>query len=532
MSEAQTPQSMNRFLLKANKRISLGTAAALLAGTSFLGIFLGILRTKLINANFNVFTSDAYFAAFKIPDFIFFTLASGALGVAFLPILSERLAKNKQSAWEVASYILNFLGLIALACSIFLMVFADPLMRYLVAPGFTPQQLELSVAIMRIVSVNVFIFSISTILSTIQQAVGRFFFIAIAPLFYNASIIASIFIFGDSLGIVGLSLGVAIGATLQLLIVTLGMVGLNFTYSPFIDFKNHSFKEVLRVLPARAVDQGVDSINAIVETRFASRLITGSVTWYENALVLHYAPISLIGNSISTAAFPRLTDRLAQGRTDLFRKEFITVLRTMIWIALPVVVVSFFARTYLARIIFARSSSEIAMIFGFLSIAIFFRILYTLISRYFYAHKDTKTPLYVSLFVIALNIFLAYNLSKPTAYGVIGLAIAQSIVAFTEVMILVGIMIKRDRKLFTKDFMQAITRMVAITGFSAFATYIAIQYFPLLQTDTGFALVAKLGIIATITLTVHTVMSYVFDMPEAKSVINKARRMALAVVKV
>lgn len=523
---------MNRFLKRANKRISLGTAAALLAGTSFLGIFLGILRTKLINANFNVFTSDAYFAAFKIPDFIFFTLASGALGVAFLPILSDRLAKNKQSAWEVASYILNFLGLIALVSSILLMIFADPLMRYVVAPGFTPQQLELSVSIMRIVSVNVFIFSISTILSTVQQAVGRFFFIAIAPLFYNASIIASIFIFGDSLGVVGLSLGVAFGAILQLLVVALGMAGLSFTYSPTIDFKNKSFREVLRVLPARAIDQGIDSINAIVETRFASRLITGSVTWYENALVLHYAPISLIGNSISTAAFPRLTDRLAQGRIDLFRKEFVMVLRTMIWIALPVVVVSFFARAYLARIIFARSSSEIAMIFGFLCVAIFFRIIYTIISRYFYAHKDTKTPLYVSLFVIALNIYLAYTLSKPTAYGVAGLAIAQSIVALTEVMILVVIMIRRDRKLFTRDFLQAVTRMVAITGFTAVATYITIQYFPFLQSDIGSVLVAKLIIIAAVTFTVHTAMSYIFDMPEAKTVVRKAKNMALAVIKV
>jgi putative peptidoglycan lipid II flippase len=310
------------------------------------------------------------------------------------------------------------------------------------------------------------------------------------------------------------------------------MVGLNFKFSPYIDFKNKSFKEVLRVLPARAIDQGIDSINAIVETRFASKLVTGSVTWYENALILHYAPISLIGNSISTAAFPRLTDRLAQGRTDLFRKEFIMVLRTMIWIALPVVVVSFFARAYLARIIFARSSSEIAILFGFLCTAIFFRIIYTLISRYFYAHKDTKTPLYVSLFVIALNIFLAYTLSKPTAYGVVGLALAQSVVALTEVMILVAIMVKRDRKLFTKDFLQAITRMVAITGFSAVATYLAIQYFPLSQTDIGFMLVVKLGIIAMITFATHTIMSYIFDMPEAKSVVGKVKKIALGAIKV
>ncbi|MDQ5885480.1 MAG: putative peptidoglycan lipid flippase, partial [Patescibacteria group bacterium] len=289
--------------------------------------------------------------------------------------------------------------------------------------------------------------------------------------------------------------------------------------------------EVLRLLPARAIDQGIDSINAIIETRFASRLVTGSVSWYENALVLHNAPVMLIGNAISTAAFPRLTELLSRGREDLFRKEFVYVLRTMIWIALPVIIVAFFGRAYLARIIFARSSSEIAMIFGFLCIAVFFRIIYTLISRYFYAHKDTKTPLYVSLFVIGLNIFLAYNLAKPDAYGIVGLALAQSIVAATEVIILVLIMMRRDPKLFTDLFLQSLIKLLAVSGFTAVASFILIQILPLASTDTGFVLIAKLSIIAFFAFSVHILMSYVFGLPEAKTVVNKAKRIALGAIK-
>lgn len=523
---------MNRFLSKANKRISLGSAAVLLSGTAFISTFLGILRTKLINANFNNFESDAYFAAFKLPDFVFFTLASGALGVAFLPVLSERLVRNRQSAWDVASYLLNFLAIISLFASILLIIFAEPLLKYVVAPGFTPEQLQLSVSIMRIISVNIFIFAISTVLTTTQQAVGRFFFMAIAPLFYNGAIIASIFIFGDKYGIVGLSLGVALGAILQLLVVTLGMIGMNFRYRPKIDFKNKSFKEVLRILPARSIDQGVDYINGIVETRFASVLKIGTVTNYENALLLHNAPIMLIGNSISTAAFPRLTDKLAKGQTELFRKEFIKVLQAMIWIALPVVVVSFFARGYLARIIFARSNREIAMIFGFLCIAIFFRIIYTIISRYFYAYKDTKTPLYVSLFVILLNIILAYNLAKPDAYGVVGLALSQSIVAIAEIAILVSIMIKRDRKIFGREFINTEAKTLAVTGFSAIAAYITVQFIPLQLSDIGLVLIAKLSLIAIVTFSVHIVASYLFNLTEAKLVVNRVRRIILKPIKV
>lgn len=523
---------MNRLLRHANTRLGIGSAAVLLASTAFIGTFLGILRTKLINANFTTFESDAYFAAFKLPDFVFFTLAAGALGVAFMPIISERLQQNRQSAWDVASYILNALAIVSMLASIIIIVFARPILQYIVAPGFTPEQLDLSAAIMRIVSVNIFLFAISTVLTTVQQATGRFFFVAIAPLFYNGAIIAGIYFFGDKYGIVGLSLGVAIGAILQLLVVGLGMIGMNFKYKPTIDFKNKSFREVLTILPARSIDQGIDYINGIVETRFASNLRIGSVSFYENALILHNAPIMLIGNAISTAAFPRLTERMAQGRVDLFRKEFLRVLGTMIWISLPVVIVAFFGRGYLARMIFARDNREIAAIFGFLCVAIFFRILYTIISRYFYAYKDTKTPLYVSLFTIGFNIFLAYNLSKPSAYGVVGLAIAQSIVAFTEVIILVAIMIKRDPKLFTRDFTGELFRIASVTGFTAVSGFIAVQLLPLAKSDLGFELVAKLGIITFVVFTTHVLVSYMFDLREAKLVVNRIKKIILRPIRI
>lgn len=309
------------------------------------------------------------------------------------------------------------------------------------------------------------------------------------------------------------------------------MIGMNFRYRMSIDFKNRSFRDVLRILPARSVDQGVDYINSIVETRFASNLSIGSVTNYENALMLHNAPIMLIGNAISTAAFPRLTDRLAQGRVDLFRKEFVRVLKTMIWIALPVVVISFFARAYLARIIFARSNHEISMIFGFLCIAIFFRIIYTIISRYFYAHKDTKTPLYVSLFVIAFNIVLAYNLSKPTAYDVVGLAMAQSIVAIIEIAILVSVIIYRDRKLFDVEFVGFLVKAFSVTGFTAFIAYYTVHLLPLRELDRGMGLAVKLGFVASIILALHVSISYLFGMSEAKTVIYKIKRIILKPVK-
>lgn len=513
---------------KANKKISLGNAAALLIVAALSGQVIGFLRVKLVNANFPLTgpeSTDAFFAAFKIPDFFFFTIAAGALGVAFIPILADHLEKNDhKGAWELATSLLNMLAIVMGVIGLIILIFAEPLL-HLVAPGLGPEQKHNAVLIMRLVSFNPFLFTISGILTAVQQTFGRFFFYAIAPMFYNISIIISIFVFRHNIGIVGLGYGALIGSILQLLIVLFGLGGLHYVFDFKINFKNPDFRRILRQLPPRSIDQGIDSINSIVETNFGSRLGAGSISFYENAYTLHTVPTQLIGTTIATAAFPRLSMRISQGRPDLFRKDFLKILRAIIWIAIPVVVISFFGRGYLARLIFTRGSSEIATIFGFLCGAIFFRILYAIISRYFYAQKDTWTPLFVSIFAIALNIILAWQLSNPKHYGLAGLAIAQTIVAATEVVILFIIMVIRDHKLFDLHFLGGVWRILSVTGFSVVASYLMVQIFPLRLADKGFfTLGLKFGLIAFVTLSVHLTLSSLFGLEEAVPVVAKLRR--------
>lgn len=510
-------------------RITVGGAAMLLVVTSLLGQILGFLRVKFINANFPLLgpdSTDAFFAAFKIPDFFFYTVAAGALGVAFIPFLADHLEKHdRKGVWELTSSLLNLLAIVTALVGVIIFVFAEPLLNKIVAPGMEPAQLHNAVIIMRLIAFNPLLFTLSGILTASQQTFGRFFFYAIAPLVYNSSIIISTFVFKDNIGLVGLGIGALVGAVLQLVVAFFGMGGLHFQWRPTINFSSPDFRRILRLLPSRSVDQGIDSINSIVETNFASRLGTSYLTFYESAYTLHTAPILLIGNSISTAAFPRMTERLSQGRPDLFRKEFLKILRIMIWITIPVVVFCFFARGYLARIIFSRGSPEIAAIFGFLCVAIFFRVVYAIVSRYFYAQKDTWTPLVVSIVAIALNIFLAWHLSRPWNYGVAGLAMAQSIVAAVEVTILFGIMLVKDLKLFDAVFWGGVWRILSVTGFSVVATYIMLQIFPLHAGDTGFLTLGfKLSLIATVTGTVHIGLSSLFNLEEAAPVIAKMRQ--------
>ena len=528
---------MNRWLNRANQRLTLTGAAALLVGATLFGQLLGFMRVQVINGNFNSpgnITTDAYFAAFKIPDFFFYAISAGALGVAFMPFLADRLAKgDRKSVWELTSSLLNLLGIVMAVVGVVLFIFAEPLLRIVVGDNLGREQMGDAVMIMRIIAFNPLLFTIAGILTSLQQTFGRFFFYALAPIIYNLSIIASVYIFKDNMGLVGLGYGALAGALLQLAIVSFGLFGMNFRYRPKISWHRLDFRRMLRQLPPRSIDQGIDSINSIVETRLASTLGRGAITFYENAYTLHLVPILLFGNTIATAAFPRLNDRLAQGRPDLFRRDFLKVLRVMIWIILPVAVITFFGRAYFARLIFKNIAPEIALILGFLVGAIIFRTIYTLISRYFYAHKDTRTPLFVSIFIIALNIYLAYRLSRPDAYGITGLAMAQSIVAMAEVFILFVIMELRDRLFFTKEFWDGLLRTISVTGFTVLTCYTMVTLVPLQATDKGFSTLApKLLAIILPTLMVHVAVSSLLGLEEVRPVYKKIKHIVLKPVRI
>ncbi|HET9850103.1 MAG TPA: lipid II flippase MurJ [Candidatus Saccharimonadales bacterium] len=531
---------MNKWLNRANSRLTLTSAAALLISASLVGQLLGFIRTQVINGNFNRpghITTDAYFAAFKIPDFFFYTIAAGALGVAFMPFLADKLHKgDRKSIWKLTSGLLNLLGLLMAGVGVVIFIFAEPLVHIVVGHHMSPAQTHDAVLIMRIIAFNPLLFTISGILTALQQTFGRFFFYGLAPLLYNGCIIASVYIFRDNLGIVGLGIGALAGAVLQLILVSLGLWGMKFRYVPTFSWNSDDFRRILKQLPPRSVDQGIDSINSIVETNRASALGQGNITFYENAYTLHLVPILLIGTTIATAAFPRLNDRLSQNRPDLFRKDFLMVLRAMIWIILPIAVIAFFARGYLARLIYKNIAPEIALILGFLVGAIFFRTLYAIISRYFYAQKDTKTPLFVSIFAIALNVYLAFTMARPQAaggFGVAGLAIAQSIVAAVEVFILVLIMLWRDHKLFNANFWSGIVRTLSVTGFTILTTYTMVTLLPLSVSDKGFStLGAKLLSIILPTLIVHVGVSALFGIEEVQPVLDKLKKVVLKPVNI
>ena len=531
---------------KINQRLNVKLAATILAGSTLLSSLLGFFRDRLLNSAYMPSENgalagypvglDAYTAAFMVPDFMFAVLVSGALSVTFIPVFNERWVKgNKQSAWQISSSMVNFMALITMAASVLIIIFADPLMKYLIAPGLSESGHALAVSMMQVIAVNPFIFAVAAVIASIQQAVGRFMFCALAPMLYNVGIIigtvwftGGVNLFGWQIfdgGIMGVALGVVLGSFLQLIVSAVGLAGLGFDYNFKIYWRNKGFRKVLSLLPARSVDQGMDYVVSLVEVNLASRLADGTVRAYQQALTLHMMPINLIGVAISNAAFPQLTGHLGEGRVDLFQKDLRSLLRIVFWMALPVSVVIFFTRGYVVHFIRNTGDPLIAGILGCLVVAILFRTIYHMAARAFYARQDTKTPLYISIFSITLNIILAIVLSMVLKMGAYGLAWAQSTVAVLEVVVLLAVMNRQMPKLFDMTFVRAIFKMIIAGTVTGVVCYIAVLIMPFrYHDDSFFSAFPKFVIISLVSFGAYAAASKWLKLPEIDPILARLKK--------
>jgi len=513
---------------KLGSNTSVGYSAAILSGSFFASAILGLLRDRLLAANFGLTsgTLDAYWAAFSIPDMLYFFLVTGALSVSFIPVFVDRMqSNNKKSAWELSSSVINLMALVTLASSILIFIFAGPLIS-LIAPGFEGERHDLAVALMRIVAVNPFVFSISTVLGAMQQASNRFFFFAVSPIVYNLGIIIGIIGLAPRLGIVGVALGVALGSVLQLIMHLIGMFGLGFDYQPRIYWKNKGFRNVFSLLLPRSLDQGIDAVNSMVERFIASFLGFGAIATYQYALNLHNQPIILIGVAISTAAFPSITKRAAGNRVDLFKQEVKDVLGVILWFALPAAAIAFLLRGYLVRLYIGQGNEMVADALAWFTLAIIFRALFHTLTRAYYAQRDTKTPLMISIVAIGLNIALAFMFVDWFENSISGLAAAQSVVAVIEVSLLIYILHRRLKGVITWKLIYAGFRILLATAAMSITTYIMVRYiFPLQALDVGFfTLAPKFLAILAVSGVVYILAGYILKLKEPTMVINSLKK--------
>lgn len=530
----------------ANVQLSVKTAAIVLASSTLVSALLGIFRDRWLNSMYyDTYPAglDAYTAAFTVPDFLYFIITSGALAVTFIPVFNQRLvAGNKKSAWELSTSTLNFLALISFIASIFIMIFADPLVRYIVAPGLNEQSMPLAINMMRVIAINPFLFSISTVLSSMQQAVKRFVFYAIAPALYNVGIIVGILVFTNGInifgwqifegGIMGVAIGVVFGALLQLFASIIGMVGIGFQYNFKIYWKNQGFRTVLKLLPTRSADQSIDYVMSILNTNLASRMGEQAIRAYQQAASLKSMPVNLIGVAISTAFFPKLSEDAASEDIEKFTDTFKQSLSTIVWISLPVAIIAFFIRGYVVNFIKNGGDPKIASVLGSFVVAIFFQSVFHIASRGFYARQNTKIPLILSVVSFAVQLVFALIFSA-SGFGPEGLAYALSISALVEVSLLLIILNKQMKgKIFDKTMISSLTRILIASAIAGMASYATTKIMPLRAADNSFlSTFPKFCVICAVSLLVYIGACVALKIEEVRPVINKVRQVLFKNVK-
>lgn len=410
-------------------------ASILLGSFSFLADLAGLLRDRILASQYGASrTLDIYYSAFKIPDTIFNLLVLGALSSAFIPVFIEHYRKEKEKAWEIGQNFLNLTFVAVAIAIIFMAVFARPLV-YLIAPGFSGEDRELLINITRIMLLSPLLFSISAVLGSILQAVEGFLSYAIAPVLYNLGLIAGAYwiaphfeAFGYS-PVYGLALGVVLGAFMHMLMNLAGALKTGFRFRKVFRF-DVNIKRIIKLMVPRTLGLGGYSLGTIVVNALASTMSTGSIAVFNFANNLQFVPISVVGISVATAVFPKLSHHAAGAEKEEFQRKLREALKITALVVVPVAMAMALFSEQIIDILYGVGAfrgfgvQETATILSIFMIGVWAQSLTPIIVRAFYAFQDTKTPTIISISTLVLHIVLSSVFTFVLGWGIKGLAIS------------------------------------------------------------------------------------------------------------
>lgn len=486
------------------------TGGAIIVSSSwFISKLLGFLRERLIAARFGASPeTDAYNAAFGLPDFIYGTLILGSLLSVFIPVYIHYRDQQQAEAFLVANSILNLILLTFTICGVVLFVFAPSVVR-LIAPGFDAHRLQLAVEMTRIISVNVILFGISNVLSGILNASKRFLAFSLAPVLYNFGIIIGIVWFVPMMGVKGIAVGAVIGAVLHVLIQIPSVIGTGFRYRAIMQTRHPGVREIGQLILPRAFGQSVTQVNQLLNVVIGSTLAVGSVTIFKWANNIQDLPITLIGVSLATVVFPVFSEALARNDRAAFVQNFSRVVRQILFLVIPISVLFLLLRAQAVRVVLGAGRFDwpatylTANTLGFFALSFFAQSLVPVLARSFYAMRDTVTPVKITIVAVVLNIIgsllLAHGFSVGgwtfDGLGVRGLALSYSISSIVGMLLMYWVLRNRLGNLDDDRVIRTITRVVLASALMALLVQ-GVKYTIVkalgLNIDTGFGILTQL----------------------------------------
>jgi len=411
---------MQRLLNVFNKEYGgLHEAAYLLGAFAIFSQVLALVRDRLLAGTFGAGAElDIYYTAFRIPDFIYVTVASLVSSAVVIPFFIKRFGGGNHNEIIAARAFINslftafiiFILFISIIVWIFMPFFAE-----IIAPGFDTDMTSKLIFLSRILLLSPILLGVSNLFGTITQSFRRFFVYAISPVVYNVGIIIGILAFGQEFGISGVVFGVIIGATFHVAIQAPTVFNEGFL-PIFSKIKIYEIKEVIMSSIPRTIALSAAHLVLIFFIALASSMGEGSIAVFNFAFNLQSVPLSIIGVSYSVAAFPTLARLFVNGDRGEFISNVIEAARHIIFWSLPVLVLFIVLRAQIVRTILGTGYFDwsdtrlVAAGLALFSVSVVAQGVVLLFVRGYYAAGNTRTPLFVNIFSSAIMIISVFIL--------------------------------------------------------------------------------------------------------------------------
>jgi putative peptidoglycan lipid II flippase len=396
----------------------LNQAALLLGLLAFLSQVLAFLRDRLLAHIFGASIElDIYYAAFRIPDFIFITVASVVSLSVLIPFIIEKEALGLETLREFVNDIFSFFSVLILSAS-FLAFFLMPTITAILFKGLSASALTEVVFISRILLLSPIILGFSNLLGSLTQAFNRFTIYALAPLLYNAGIIIGTILLAERLGVIGVAIGVIVGASLHLLIQVPFIVSSGLFPRPSLKLHLASITRVVRISLPRTLTLSMTSLAVIFLISMASLMAEGSISILSFSINIQSVPLTIIGVSYSLAAFPTLSRYFRENNLKVFIEQMSTTARFIIFWSLPLTALFIVLRAQIVRVVLGSGRFDwndtrlTAAVLALFIVSAMFQCLLLLFIRGFYSAGITRKPFFINLVATLILIFSAWGLVK------------------------------------------------------------------------------------------------------------------------
>jgi putative peptidoglycan lipid II flippase len=409
---------VKRILHIFNREISgLHQAAYLLGFFAILSQVLALFRDRMLASIFGAGLSlDIYYAAFRIPDIVFATVASLVSVSVIIPFLVERIDRDESEAKHFLNNIFSFY-MVLMCCVSIILFFMTPLLTRLLFPSIsTGEYYGELVRMTRVLLLSPFLLGLSNLFASVTQVYKRFFVYALAPVLYNIGIMLGILVLYPLYGLTGLVLGVVGGAFLHMLIQVPSALSAGLLPRFQFPFDLASIKKVIFISLPRTITVSSNELTELFLISFASFLIPGSISVFNFSFNLQSVPFSIIGVSYSLAAFPTLTRLFSKGEQSQFLEQMIISSKHIIFWSIPVSILFVVLRAQIVRTVLGAGEFNwdntrlTAAALAFFTISLVAQNLTTLFVRSYYARGKTKPPLFMNMFSAGLIVVISYAL--------------------------------------------------------------------------------------------------------------------------